>query len=192
MNASYDLLVRGKNLAKEATEVLSNISKTNSTSRDSMWLSVSNELYAPDVSVIRDGVRRGKNSVFYSIDGTRLPKKDFYGYKWDNEKNIGLVSLSIGSMEENGGWFTSIGLECLSKDGTWQPARNLVVTPSLVEGAKPFNKPHFVEYLFSFDPVKTRGIRIIGDAGGAKHWFSKPAFFTSITELAVYEPIAKP
>ena len=189
VRSNLNLLVRGRNLAGDATEVLSNVTRTNISSRDSMWLSVSQELYAPAVSVIRDGRRKGKQSVFYSIDGTHQPKQDYYGYKWDTEKNIGLISYSTGSMEENGGWFTSLQVEYLDGDGAWQPVKKLIITPELITGNEPYNKPHFVEYLLVFEPVKSRGIRIIGNAGGSDHWYSKKTWFTSITELCVYEPI---
>lgn len=189
ITASYNLLVRGENLAPDAREIVSNVSRTNASSRDSMWLSVSKELYAADVSVIRDGVRNGKGSVFYSIDGTHQPRQDFYGYKWDTDKTIGLVSFCTGSMEEHSGWFTTLRVEYLDKDNTWQPVKGLVVNPALTEGNAPFIKPHFVEYLLAFEPVKCRGIRIIGDAGGSDHWYSRKTWFTSITELSVYEPV---
>jgi len=71
-------------------------------------------------------------------------------------------------------------------DGTWIAVENLVVSPGLVRGNQPHNKPHFVEYLLAFEPVKTTAIRMTGDAGGSKHWYSKPAFFTSISELSVH------
>ena len=158
-------------------------------SRDSMWLSVSKELYSPVASVIRDGVRKGEHSVFYSIDGTHQFKKDYYGYKWNTEQNIGLLGFSLGSMEENGGWFTTLNVEYMDRDGVWQPVKKFTSTPELIKGDEPYNKPHFVEYLLTFEPVKTRGIRIVGDAGGSDHWYSKKTWFTSITELCVYEPI---
>jgi hypothetical protein len=189
VQTTLNLLVRGQNLSSDAAEIIADISRANTASRDSMWLSVSKELYAPTVSVIRDGIRKGKGSVFYSIDGTHRFKQDFYGYKWTTEKNIGLVSFSIGSMEENSGWFTTLRVEYLDNNGAWQPVKKVATTPELVSGDEPYNKPHFVEYLLAFEPVKTRGIRIIGDAGASDHWYSKKTWFTSITELGVYEPV---
>jgi hypothetical protein len=186
---AFNLLVRGKNLSRDAAQILSNVPQTNVASRDSMWLSVGRELYTADVSVIRDGIRSGKHSVFYSIDGSHRPKQDFYGYVWDADKTIGLISYS-GSMEENGGWFTTLRAEYLTSDGTWQPVKNLAIIPELMPGDEPFNKPHFAEYLLAFEPVKTRGIRIIGDAGASDHWYSRKTWFTSITELGIYEPVA--
>lgn len=189
VQGTFNLLVRGKDLAREATGIVSNVTRTNTASRDSMWLSVSSELYAPDVNVINDGTRRGRRSVFYSIDGSHHARQDFYGYTWNAEKSIGLISYSTGSMEENGGWFTTLRAEYLADNGTWQPVTGLTITPALPSGSKPYNKPHFAEYLLSFPLVKTRGIRIIGDAGADDHWYSRKTWFTSITELSVYEPV---
>ena len=46
----------------------------------------------------------------------------------------------------------------------------------------------YMNYLIQFDEIKTKGIRINGDAGGGDHWHedSKDYFFTSIAELAIY------
>ena len=92
-------------------------------------------------------------------------------------------------MEENGGWFTSLDVQYLDNNGTWASVEDLVISPSLVKGDKPHNKPHFVEYLLAFKPVRTTAVRMIGNAGGSKHWYSKPAYFTSISELSVYGPL---
>src|SRR5690606_33246915 len=69
-HVDYHLLVRGRNLASQANEVISNVRPTHIPTRDSMWLSGSAELYATGVEVIRDGMRKGKSAVFYSIDST--------------------------------------------------------------------------------------------------------------------------
>jgi hypothetical protein len=190
INATFNLLVRGKNLSVDADKVISNIARTNTASRDSMWLSVSKELYANDVSVINDGVRNGRGSVFYSIDGTHRFKQDYYGYTWKTDQAIGLLGFSTGSMEEHSGWFTTLDVQYLDKNNVWKSVKNLLIAPELIKGNQPYNKPHFVEYLLTFEPVKTQGIRIIGDVGAADHWYSKKTWFTSITELSVYEPIS--
>ena len=113
VNLSRDikLIVRGENLAASAIGVLATVASTNVVERDSMWLSVAYSLYNDDVSVIRDGNRLGNGSTFYSIGDDLAKIKDYYGYKWDQPVNIGLVNLNMGSMEESGGWFTSIDVE---------------------------------------------------------------------------------
>jgi len=186
-----DLVVRGKNLAPAAQEIIANVRETNTERRDDMWLTVPRSLYADQVDVIRDGTRLGDGSTFYSIADTPEPKKDFYGYEWDDPQSVGLVAYHTGSVEENGGWFTSLSVEYRDEKGEWKPVQELVISPPLPPGRERFNKPHFVEYLLAFQPVHTTAIHMIGDAGGVEHWSRKRTYFTSITELSVHGPLPR-
>jgi len=183
------LIVRGENLASSASEILTNVKVTESAKRDSMWLSVAYSLYNDDVSTIQDGNRLGNESTFYSIGLDDNKIQDYYGYQWDSPVTIGLVDFHTGSMEENGGWFTSINVECMNDSGQWVNVEDLKSTPELLPGLDRFNKAHFIEYILTFNPVTTQAIRIIGDAGGVNHWYSKLTHFTSITELSVHGPL---
>jgi len=178
--------VTGKNLAPAASKILSNVMKINTATRDLLWHSVPQSLYADNIEVIRDGVTKGKGATYFSIDGTTLPKSDYYGYEWTTPQDIARLTYYTGAMEEIAGWFTSLNVEYLDDAGKWKPVDKLVTTPALIGGNQPYNKPHFVEYTMSFKPVKTTAIRMIGDAGGGEHWYSKKAYFTSISELAVF------
>jgi len=184
-----DLVVRGENLAASAAGVLANIRETDTAQRDAMWLTVPHSLYADSVDVIRDGKRLGDGSTFYSIGGEPGPKEDFYGYEWEQPQTVGLLAYHTGSVEENGGWFTSLSVEYRDEDGEWKPVKGLEISPPLPPGEERFNKPHFVEYLLAFQPVNTTAIRMIGSAGGVRHWHSKRTYFTSITELSVHGPL---
>ncbi|MBA7662744.1 hypothetical protein ES703_70775 [subsurface metagenome] len=186
----FKLVVRAQNLAPTATKVLANVKDTDTKTRDAMWLTVSRSLYSDRLDdIIRDGKVTGDGSTFYSINDSPKPKKDYYGYEWTQPQTVGLLGVHTGSMEENGGWFTSLNVQYRNNNGTWVSVEGLVISPSLVKGDKPHNKPHFVEYLLVFKPVRTTAIRIIGDAGGSKHWYSKPAYFTSISELSAHGPL---
>ncbi len=182
----FRLVVRGKNLAAAAIQIIANVQNTNLQVRDSMWLTVGPSLYASDIAVIRDGKLYGDNSAFYSITALNTSQVDFYGYEWAEPQQIGLVDFFTGSMEEFGGWFASLDVEYKDDSGRWIPVHDLIISPALVTGSEPYNKPHFVEYLLAFKLVTTTAIRIIGNAGSAPHWSGKQAAFTSITELAVY------
>jgi len=182
----FDIRVRDKNLAPEADKILANVRQTDTTRRNSLHLTVGYSLYTNNVESIRNGITHKDGSTFYSIDNTVGPKIDFYGYKWDEEKEISLISFHIGSMEEMGGWFTSLDVEYKDKNDAWRKIDDIKITPPLIEGERPFNKPHFVEYLITFKPVTTRAIRIIGNAGGLQ-WHRSKVYFTSITELSVYK-----
>ena len=183
------LVVRSPNLAPAAETVLASVRETDIAQRDAMWLTVPQALYADDVEVIRDGNRIGDGSTFYSIAGDSAPKQDFFGYEWSEAQEVGLLAFHTGAVEENGGWFTSLGVEYRDSDGEWQPVQGLLTSPPLASGPLQFNKPHFVEYLLAFRPVTTTAVRIIGDAGGTAHWHSKRTYFTSITELTVHGPL---
>jgi len=187
LSQDFKLVVRGKNLAHEAIKILANVKNTDTKKRDAMWLTVARSLYSDHLDdVIRDGKVTGSASTFYSINDSPKPKKDYFGYEWAQPQTIGLLGFHTGSMEENGGWFTSLDVQYQSDHGTWKSVENLVISPALVKGNKPHNKPHFVEYLLAFQPVKTTAIRMIGNAGGSKHWYSKPTYFTSISELSAH------
>lgn len=186
---STNLVVRGTNLAPSAKSILASVSETDTKRRDAMWLTVPHSLYADTIDVIRDGKRLGDGSTFYSIGSTPGEKDDFYGYEWSQPQSIGLVALHTGSVEENGGWFTSLDVEYRDDKGDWHSVEDLVTNPPLPHGTERFNKPHFVEYLLAFKPISTGAIRIIGAAGGVEHWSSELTHFTSITELSVYGPL---
>jgi hypothetical protein len=185
----FNLVVRGENLATDAKNILASVRETNVAVRDAMWLTVGYSLYANSVEVINDGVRLGTGSTFYSITEDLGEKVDFYGYEWDEAKNVGLIGYHLGSMEESGGWFTSLNVEYRDEKGEWKSVDDLIIVPDLLPNNEPYNKAHFVEYLLAFKPVNTKAVRIIGDAGAAKHWRNKPYHFTSITELSVHGPL---
>ncbi|MFN2128196.1 MAG: putative Ig domain-containing protein, partial [Anaerolineales bacterium] len=184
-----NLIVRDVNIAPEAKTIIANVMHTDTTVRDEMWLTVGRSLYAPSVDVINDGRRLGNGSTFYSISNDLGKKVDYYGYEWSEPRNIGLLGYHTGSMEESGGWFTSLNVEYLDAGGNWQSVEGLSILPPLLPNEEPFNKAHFVEYLLAFKPVETAAIRMIGEAGTARHWRNKAYRFTSITELTVHGPL---
>ena len=183
------LVVRGPNLARAAQSILSSVRNTDTARRDAMWLTVPHSLYAESVEVIRDGKRLGDGSTFYSIQDHGRPKQDFFGFEWSEPQLVGLLGYHTGSVEESGGWFTSLNVEYRDSDGNWETVEGLLTSPPLPAGPLPFNKPHFVEYLLAFRPVETTAVRIIGDAGGTDHWRSSRTYFTSISELTVHGPL---
>ena len=185
----FMLVVRGRNLAPVADRILTNVPVPDVERRDAMWLTVAHSLYTDDIEAIRDGKRLGDSSTYYSITSTAKEDPDYYGYEWKESQNLGLLGFHTGSVEENGGWFTSLNVEYRDQEGGWQSVEDLVISPSLMPGGERFNKPHFVEYLLAFRPVVTSAIRIRGEAGGVEHWYSAFTRFTSITELSAHEPL---
>jgi len=148
-------------------------------------------MFAKDIQILNDGKINGEGSVFYSINHSFKPKTDYYGYEWEEKKLIGLIGFHTGTMEEFGGWSKTLNVEYQDDNLKWKPVEGLKMIPALVNKDNTDIKPDFVEYLLAFNPVSTKAIRIIGNAGGGDHWFShnKTPYFTSITELSVHEPL---
>lgn len=189
----FQLLVRNTNIALKADSILANVRTLNEAVLDSCWYTFGKSLYAKNVNVINDGKIYGPGSVFYSIAAkAKIPKVDYYGYLWKEDQNIEMIAFHTGGMEEFGGWFTSLNVQYQDSNGKWKPVEKINIQPSLPETDVVFYQPHFVEYVITFDPVKTKAIRIIGDAMVQSHWnkYTKNvSAFTSITELSVYQTI---
>ena len=186
----FSLLVRGHNLAPLADTIYTNVRKLNEKVLDSCWYTFGKSLYAKDISVINDGKTSGPGSVFYSLAAkANIPKVDYYGYGWNEPQEVGMILFNTGGMEEFGGWFTSLNVQYLNEAGRWVPVEKSIVNPPLPASDIVFIQPHYAAYVLRFDPVKTKGIRIIGDAMVQSHWnkYTKNvSAFTSITELSVY------
>jgi ADP-ribosylglycohydrolase/putative Ig domain-containing protein len=190
-SALITFVVFEKNIAKEASEIIAHVKKSTVERRDKMWLTVGRNLLSDNVSIINDGKLSGDSSVFYSINDSKSPHEDYYGYMWNQEKEIGNIIFRTGPMEENGSWFQSLRVEYLNDSGTWTSASNLDILPKFDTTNLALNKAHFMNFRLKFKPVKSTGIRIIGDAGGGTHWEknSSNIYYTSITELSVYPPL---
>jgi hypothetical protein len=186
----FDLLVRKENIAPKADTIYANVRRLNEAVMDSCWYTFGKSMYAKTVDVINDGKIGGEGSVFYSLAAkANIPKVDYYGYGWESPQEISMMALHTGGMEEFGGWFTSLNVQYLDDKGLWQPVEGQTITPPLPGTDIVFYQPHFVEYVIRFNPVLTRGIRIIGDAAVQGHWnkYTKNvSSFTSVTELYVY------
>jgi hypothetical protein len=186
----FNLLVRKENIAPTADTIFANVRELNEKVLDSCWYTFGKSMYAKNVEVINDGITRGEGSVFYSLAAkANIPKVDYYGYGWDNPQEISMMALHTGGMEEFGGWFTSLNVQYLDDKGMWQPVEGQNISPPLPGTDIIFYQPHFVEYVIRFNPVVSRGIRIIGDAAVQGHWnkYTKNvSSFTSVTELYVY------
>jgi hypothetical protein len=183
--------VRSANIAPQADTIYTNVRNLNAAVLDSCWYTFGKPMYAQSVNVINDGVLNGEGSVFYSLASkAKLPKVDYFGYGWKTAKNINMIALHTGCMEEFGGWWSSLNIQYQDDNGKWISIQKFTSTPALPATDIVFFQPHFVEYVFEFEPVKTKAIRIIGDTKVENHWHKytkNVSSFTSITELSVYE-----
>lgn len=190
VNKSFDLVVRGRNLAGSAAEIVSLAKETNFEVLDSCWTTVAHSFYAKNVDVIRDGVVDGPGASFYSLTDKYIgPKQDFFGYRWDEPVTVDMLAFHYGCLEEFGGWYSNMRVEALDENGQWKELET-TVSPALPENDEVFIQPHFAEFLFRFAPVTTTAIRVIGDDAVLVHWnkYTKNvSSFISISELEVYE-----
>ena len=178
------------NQAPEAAEIVASVRQADVERRDAMWVTVAKNLLSDEVSVVNDGTWTGDGSVFYSVNGASGPREDHYGYRWEEHRSVATLVFRTGTMEENGAWFTSLRAEYLNEAGEWTGVEDLEIHPVFDTTNLELNKAHYTQYRLGFEPVRTRGIRIIGSAGGGSHWHepSNGIHYTSITELAVYPP----
>ncbi|MCX6620866.1 MAG: DUF1349 domain-containing protein [Acidobacteria bacterium] len=180
------LVVRGENLARTARRILTPVEKPDLDLFRRLFLDTPPVWLGQSPEVLRDGRRSGAGATFLSIGAGTAPRSDQYGYLWAEPKAIGAVAVTTGFLEETSGWFTALGVEYQDEAGAWRPVAAAVVTPPFPSGDVPSDKAHFAEYLFRFQPVVTRGIRISGAVGMVAS--PKAARFTSVSELSVYRP----
>ena len=191
LKKDFELLVRNENLANSAKSVLANVNTLNRDVLDSCWTTFGNSMYSDTPEIIRDGKLNGAGSVFYSLAAkAKIPKVDYYGYEWEEDQEIDMLVFNTGGMEEFGGWFTSLNVQYKNEEGKWVSAEQTSIQPGLPDTDIVFFQPHFAEYVITFKPVKTKSVRIIGDAMIQDHWnkYTKNVSgFTSIAELGVYK-----
>ncbi|WP_289053143.1 ADP-ribosylglycohydrolase family protein [Carboxylicivirga marina] len=138
------------------------------------------------IEIIRDGQVK---TSYMSLKGNDGQETDFYGYMWSEAQEISTVIYNTGKPHEFYGWFTSFAVEYLV-EGKWRVIENAIVKPSLNLDNSQWLKPAFQDYIISFEPVKTKGIRIVGLSGGiekdANNAHLGMEYATSIGELEVY------
>lgn len=191
LTKDFVLLVKTRNIACLSDTIYANIRDLNETVLDSCWITFGKPMYAKNVNVIRDGIKNGAGSVFYSLAAkSKLPKIDYFGYGWKESHDINMLTLNTGCLEEFGGWFTSLNIQYLGEDGHWYDVGKFKSMPELPKTDIVFFQPQFVQYVFEFPVVKTKGIRILMDDKIQDHWnkYTKDvSSFISITELGAYE-----
>ncbi len=181
------LIVRGENLAAKASKILVPLEKPDLAVLRRLFLDTPPVWFAGSPETLRDGRRWGDGATFASIGAGVAPRTDQYGYQWDEPRKIGAIAITTGLLEDTTGWFTHLAVEYQDDSGVWRPVSGAVSTPPFPSGDVQSDKAHFAEYLFRFQPVTTRGIRIGGPAGMVKS--PKEARFTSLSELSVYGSI---
>ena len=177
----FAIRVHGENLAKSATGILYNGIDGIGAVRDGQVIG------NPDIEVIRDGDGRGQ--TYYNRAPDVKPRVNYYGYTWDEPHTLSTLVYNPGMPEEWGGWFTSLEVQYQDEGGEWRTAQLLSIEPGLDFDNNQWLKGAYIDQSITIDPVTTRAIRIIGDAGGieqdARNGGEK-RHYTAISELAVY------
>jgi ADP-ribosylglycohydrolase len=166
----YTIRVHGENLAKRADHIIHDESPTDD-----------------DIEIIRDGKKRG--ATYYNRAPDSSPRVNYYGYHWKEEQVIDTLVFNPGLPEEWGGWFTSLEVQYKDADGTWKNADLLSIAPGIDFDNTQWLKGAYIDHSLSIDPVTTKAIRIIGNAGGIEQDArngGERKFYTAISELAVY------
>lgn len=191
LSKDFEVTVKPQNLAFSADTIYANVRRLNEQVLDSCWITFGKPMYAKTVDVIRDGVKNGAGSVFYSLAAkAKDPKIDYFGYGWAEPQKINAVELSMGCLEEFGGWFTNLNVQYLDANGKWRDVGSYKSTPALPETDIVFFQPHFARYFIEFPEVETHGIRLLMDTKYQYHWNKytrNVSNFISITELGVYD-----
>ena len=187
----FELIVRGRNIAPQASKIIANVETLNMQVLKSCWYTFGLPLYAESVNVINDGILHGEGSTFYTLAAaTNLPKIDYLGYEWDAPHTINALGLHIGSVEEFGGWFSHVNIQCMDESGNWINVPEYRSTPNLPASDNVYVQPHFVEYLFQFSSVTTKAVRILLDGKVEPHFHGftrNVSSFISVTELSVHQ-----
>lgn len=138
-----------------------------------------------NISVIADGTVPdvGNTDSLLQYDtfrGDNKPHKDYYGYIFRKEWTVSEVVFTEGKHFHDGGWFKAGTLKLQLFVGEEWVDTEFTVTPDYPNGDTLASFGQSCEsYTFKLStPEKCNGIRVIGEAGGAK-------YFTSISELAV-------
>ena len=120
----------------------------------------------------------------YDTYGILSSRDDYFGYTFDKEYEFNSVYFQAGVYFSNsGGWFAE-GMKVQYKEGSsWRDIETTCspTYPVVNQGANidMINYYGFDEYVFTFDPITTDGIRVFGKAGGRE-------YFASCAELEVY------
>ncbi len=120
----------------------------------------------------------GTDSKDDSLDAK--PKmEDFWGYLWDEHHYFKCIVYWPGRLTSEGGWFTSLSVQCTQDGVTWRDIPGAKITPPYDFTDSLTGRKNFSRYDITFGTVRGKGIRIYGKPGGS-------ATYTSVGELEIY------
>ena len=135
-----------------------------------------------DLESLRDDDLR-RDPIYSSTSST--PKRHFYGFVWEDVRQLEAVTWTIGFPREEWGWFTDPSVEVRDGSGDWIPVSGLEITPDYPAGTSKYLQPGLVTFAATFDAIQTQGVRLIGWSGG--HAVDgPPTFGTTLVELPAH------
>jgi glucose/arabinose dehydrogenase/PKD repeat protein len=134
-----------------------------------------------DLELIRDGVMPGSQDTnillqYDTVSANPMPLA-WMGYLFPEEHLFDRVVYQEGQHFEDGGWFTSLGVEVRRGD-VWRSVSGPRSTPAY-PGAD--NGRNWQTFTLTFSPALGDAIRIVGPPGGS-------AAFITVAELRVWSP----
>lgn len=104
--------------------------------------------------------------------------EDYWGYTWPEPVQCTRIVFTSGPHDYGSGWFDRTPqVQVRAGDGSWRDLDGVTVTPPYPQD---WTATGGASFTFTFDPVRSTGIRLSGPPGG---W----GCYTSISELAVYD-----
>lgn len=119
-------------------------------------------------------------NTFDTYDGQNHAEgPDWYAISFPDHMLVNCVEMTMGFAHYNGGWWASLDVQSMDAEGHWHAVQGLTITPPYCfEDCRGERRP-YETYELTFVAVHTRGLRLIGQAGGL-------AEFTSLARIAVY------
>ncbi|HIZ37202.1 MAG TPA: DUF4185 domain-containing protein [Candidatus Ruania gallistercoris] len=140
----------------------------------------------PGVAAIARAARSGHLDVLNdgetdraedSWNGQHKEEDDHWGYTWPQPVRCTRLEFTSGPHDYGAGWFARTPRVQVRSGAGWQELHDVRVTPPYPQD---WTATGTVTFTFTFPPVRTTGIRLVGPPGG---WGE----YTSISELAVYD-----
>lgn len=159
----FAFTVEGENLAASATRIL---------------------MPAPQKDASPDWLRDGKTFTGGTVSSAAAETQlDYFGYEWDAPVSADAVTVTMGRMDENAGWFASLFLEYRTTEGKWAAVPGVTMSPEPVLDNDKHLHPHYIPYTIRFPALEATGFRIGGLNGG-----DGSQRYVSLSEIAVYAP----
>lgn len=102
-----------------------------------------------------------------TYDGTIDDTPDWYALRFPREQELNTILWVHGPMVAVGGWWTSLAAEYLDQAGAWRAIPDAVISPRYNFSDDRADRRPFEPFMLRFAPLRTRGIRLIGQPGGS-------------------------